>query len=984
MLELNFLEGGQKGKTVRMNFETAWFGRQPTCDFVLGGEGISRVHFSIVKRGQDYVLIDNKSTNGTYVNRVRTIAVTLKPGYVITAGSNVIQIREVATELAGTPFRFVIEYVAEEASTERSAQVFEQTSILLGRKTICQVHLNELDVSPVHAELSFGPEGLIATDRSTDAGLHINGQRILRQQLKDGDLIQIRPFELTVQLKPEMCVLRIRRISLQTATYRAARDAQGTAPAPQKDSARPSDYISALPAWQREKAPVYIPSSDILPNRARFWVLIGALGLVAAGSALAWASSRSFYVPGPVREKHADIGANCSACHTGFAREQDTSCAACHQDNTARALHVKANLACIACHTEHQGVQFDFAKAVGTTCQAGGCHVTMHEKIKADKEAVTAAFAISFLGAKDKGSFELKSNALAVKTLPSDSPVHKTHQDKGMPCESCHSPEDKSPRNEVLNSKGAVVTAGVASKARRERCLVCHGFGPQATLQVRCIGCHFEHPADAEKTARFVAAAAVTSGGTPIQIAPAGTGSSGGDRQAGLAYMFGLLAGFPLMYAGWTAIGLRLNSGKARFLAAAEALALKPAPPPPPAVERQSDGSKKVGPQAQLRPQIDIDACLACGTCVHACPFNVLEMVDEKAKAVRMDDCTGYAACAAECPPEAITMIDQGPARTQELPHYDTSLETNVPGLYLAGEVTGKALIKVAINQGRTVVNSILRNRPNAVAPMYDLIVVGAGPAGTSTALAAKEAGLRVLVLEQGSTANTVRSFPRQKFVMAEPVMIPLAGPLWMEDTSKESLLEKWQEIIQRTGLIVNEEEKVLEVTRLSDGNFGVRSTKGEYLGARVVVAVGRRGSPRKLGVPGEDSTKVAYSLLDAEAYQGKAICIVGGGDSGIEAANGLSREELKNQVFLVHRGGDFNAAKPRNQKKIKKNLDAGSITAFYNAAVIEIRIDSAIVRTEQGPVQIPNDFVFVMVGGENPKKFLSQCGIEFSHRALV
>ena len=984
MLELNFLEGSQAGKTVRMNFETAWFGRQPTCEFVLDGEGISRVHFSIVKRGQDYALIDNKSTNGTFVNRVRTAAVTLKSGYIIAAGPNVIRVQEVAPEAAATGFRFVVEFMGEAASADRSAQVFEQSSILLGRKTICQVHLNELEVSPVHAELSYGPEGLMIADRSSGAGVHINGQRAIRQKLNDGDLVQIRPYELSVSLKQGMCVLRIRRMSLATSTFKT-REAGAPDSMPAKDS-RPSDNIAALPDWQQEKAPIYIPSSDILPNRARTWVLLGSLLLVASGTAYAWVSGKNFFVPAPLTEKHAAAAAECSACHaTGFARVTDTGCAMCHADNAARPAHVALQIGCLTCHTEHKGANFDFTKSIGATCVPCHAPASVHDTQKAkmtNKDAVTVTFVARFLGDKDKGTFELKEGALRMLKVPADSPIHTIHAQKGKACESCHKSDDKSPSNQVLDAKGepAKDDVGVPSKVRRERCLACHGFGPEATLESRCIGCHLEHPADPDKIARFVSAAKSAMSGPPPPTTDSGMG-----RFSGIAYMLGLLGGFPLIYGAWTVFGLRLNSAKAASSAATEALVLKPSSSAAaPIVNRAPESIKQTGRQAQLRPQIHLDLCLACGTCVHVCPFNVLEMVDEKAKAVRMDDCTGYAACAAECPPEAIVLIDQGPARTQELPTYDQSLETNVPGLYLAGEVTGKALIKVAINQGRTVVDSILRNRPQVAAPVYDVIVVGAGPAGASAALAAKEAGLRVLVLEQGSTANTVRNFPRQKFVMAEPVQIPLAGPLWMADGSKESLLQKWQEIIERTGLVVNEEEKVLEVVRQPDGYFGVKSIKSGYLGARVVIAVGRRGSPRKLGVPGEDSTKVAYSLLDAEAYQGKSICIVGGGDSGIEAANGLAREELKNKVFIIHRSADFSAAKPRNQKKIKKSMDSGAVTAFFNAGVLEIGAETVTVKGQGGSFPIPNDFVFVMVGGENPKKFLGQCGIEFSHRALV
>ena len=382
-----------------------------------------------------------------------------------------------------------------------------------------------------------------------------------------------------------------------------------------------------------------------------------------------------------------------------------------------------------------------------------------------------------------------------------------------------------------------------------------------------------------------------------------------------------------------------------------------------------------------MRPQIDLNLCVGCGACVQVCPFNVLEIVNEKAIAARLEDCTGYSACTKECPTNAIRLVAGGAMQTVELPVYDGSLETNVPGLYLAGEVTGKALIKIAINQGKNVVEAILKKRPQP-GEHFDVIVVGAGPAGTSTALAALQEGLKVLVLEQETTANTIRNYPRQKFVMAEPVMIPVYGPLWLETSSKEALLERWQQIIASTGLTVHEHEKVLRITQ-GPGHFLVQSTNGQYRGARVVLAIGRRGSPRKLGVPGEDSTKVVYNLLDADAYRAKAICVVGGGDAGIETANGLARSDLGNRVWLVHRGEDFSKAKPRNEKKIRKSMDQGRLKVFFNSSVVQIRDRTVLVKSPAGAEEIDNDFVFVQVGGESPKTFLSECGIRFSQRSL-
>ncbi|MGD0299973.1 MAG: NAD(P)-binding domain-containing protein [Bryobacteraceae bacterium] len=970
MLELNFTEGGQRGKAIRLTFEKAWFGRQSTCDFVLLGDEISRLHFCIERRGEDYVLVDNKSTNGTFVNSVRATVATLRPGDDISVGSNRMQVREVAVT-DRIPFRFV----AERKDVEGSVQLVEQETVLVGRKSICPIQLNDPAVAAVHAQLEHHADGVWITDESSDAGVYVNGQRVVNQQLRQGDVVTIRPFEISIWLSDEMCVLSIQDPTLEAqplpenlpANYRSA-----VAPPPRADGgkAKPSTGISALPHWMRAKAPIWVPTSDILPNRFRSAMLVitlvAVLGWAAAAFAAKWNSE---YSPGPLTEAHAAFG--CESCHSGFARVPDSSCQACHAGKLATAIHQQKKVGCADCHTEHHGAKFDIARDVGSGCQAAGCHVTVH----AAEQRLLAR-----QGPPEPGLKVPPAVALAAHFEAGDA-MHDKHANLKAACAACHTSGDPS-LLDVNPKQPAIRTEEL--KVIRMRCLGCHGFGPEATLRERCYSCHLEHPtqkAEVLGVLRFPDSAGTHS--KPAQSAP-----------SGLLVFLGALAVVPLFVIVAAAGGLSFNQRRLRRevqqrlgstpipAAAAPVLTMAPAAPSaaaPSAAEPKPTDNQTPG--GNLRPRIDLDLCVGCGTCVHVCPFNVLEIVNEKAIAARLGDCTGYAACAAECPTEAIVLVSGGAMQTVELPMYDANLETNVPGLYLAGEITGKALIKVAINQGKQVVESILKNRPQP-GEHYDVIVVGAGPAGTSTALAAISEGLKVLVLEQGTQANTIRNYPRQKFVMAEPVMIPVYGPLWMEDSSKESLLERWQEIIASTGLVVHEEEKVIRVVQNS-GHFVVHSTKGEYKGARVVMAIGKRGSPRKLGAPGEDSAKVAYNLMDADAYRGTAICIVGGGDSGIEAACGLARPDLENRVWLVHRTDAFAQAKPRNQKKIKKFMDEGRVTAFFESSLVEVRERSVVVKTPLGDQEIDNNFLFVMVGGESPKKFLNECGIEFSQRPL-
>jgi thioredoxin reductase (NADPH) len=962
MLELIVLEGPQQGQTIRLTFEKAWFGRMPTCDFVLLGEGISRVHFSIQKRGDDYILLDNKSLNGTYVNQVQTVAVTLRAGYEIEVGESRLRVREAAPD-GPIPFRFV-------ASGAGGAQVIEQNAVLVGRKSVCAIQLNDPAVAAMHAELERRPDGSVwIKDQSHGAGVYVNGQRIVEQELHHGDVVGIKPFEILISLSGEICQLEIHDFTadLQPATENVPEEYKNvvTAPAREAGQAKPSAAISAMPRWMQAKAPIWVPTSDILPNRFRARiVLVATLGVLCVAAVALAAKWNSAFSPGPLTQAHAAF--SCELCHTTAGRVADVSCQGCHDGKTARPVHAQHRVECAACHSEHHGATFDLARNVGSGCQAAGCHVTVHAAEK------------KFLAGQPKPDPSLKippAVALAAHFEAGDA-MHDKHSTLSAACAACHTGGDPS----LLDAKPD--QPGIRARELKDirmRCLACHGFGPETTLRERCYSCHLEHPT--EKAEILTVLRFPDAPGTANPLRGALTpGNLVRGRLWGLASLIGAFALLPLIFLATAAGALRADHRRTAAETEKRIQSASRAIPIPNLAQAKVEGTQTPG--GNLRPRIDLDLCVGCGTCAHVCPFNVLEIVNEKAIVARLGDCTGYAACAAECPTEAIVLVNGGAMQTVELPNYDSSLETNVRGLYLAGEVTGKALIKVAINQGKQVVDSIMKSPPHDKNIPYDVIVVGAGPAGTSTALSAIKEGLRVLVLEQGTQANTIRTYPRQKFVMAEPVMIPVYGPLWMEDSSKESLLERWNEIIASTGLKIQEEEKVVRVVKAVD-HFEVHSSKGVYQGARVVLAIGKRGSPRKLGVPGEDLSKVAYNLLDADAYQGHSICIVGGGDSGLEAACGLARADLACKVWLVHRSGDFGPAKPRNQKKIKKCMDESRVEVFFESGVKEIREQSVVVQTPAGPVEFENDFVFVMVGGENPKKFLADCGIEFSQRPL-
>ena len=388
----------------------------------------------------------------------------------------------------------------------------------------------------------------------------------------------------------------------------------------------------------------------------------------------------------------------------------------------------------------------------------------------------------------------------------------------------------------------------------------------------------------------------------------------------------------------------------------------------------------------KAQPLINTSMCIGCGSCVHACPeTGTLELVNGKAILAHPDRCTGHAKCAEVCPTQAITLSIGGVLQTLRVPNVKENFETNVPGVFIVGELGGFGLIKTAINEGKLVIDHLRMRLPKEKTPAdppYDIAIIGAGPAGLSASLAAQQHGLNYITLEQGEIASTIRQYPRQKFLMAEPIEIPLYGNLYVGDGTKEALLSVWETIIANTGVRVNTNERVESIQRNSAG-FHVNTGKADYRARFVILALGKRGSPRKLGVPGENLAKVSYRLIEAESYEGKSILVVGGGDSAIEAALALSRSGT-NRVTLCHRGANFQRARERNREQILASAASGKVQVIYNAQVASIQPDAARIISDAGPRTIPNDYVFVLAGGESPDEFLQKTGIEIVEKAVT
>tara|TARA_R110002072_G_scaffold303113_1_gene494219 strand:+ start:131789 stop:133123 length:1335 start_codon:yes stop_codon:yes gene_type:complete len=381
-----------------------------------------------------------------------------------------------------------------------------------------------------------------------------------------------------------------------------------------------------------------------------------------------------------------------------------------------------------------------------------------------------------------------------------------------------------------------------------------------------------------------------------------------------------------------------------------------------------------------LHPYIDPNACIGSGACISACPEkDIIGMVNGQAEVINASNCVGHGACFHACPVEAISLRIGTEKRGVDLPHVNENFETNMKGIYIAGELGGMGLIKNSVEQGQQAIDSIVKSKKSNPNDVLDVAIVGAGPAGISATLAAKKQGLRSVTLEQDTLGGTVFTFPRAKVVMTAPMELPLYGKAKLFDTSKAELLELWNEVIEKHDIEILENTKVNDIFPQENGTFKLTTKNGDYTANNVLLAIGRRGSPRKLGVTGEDTQKVAYRLLEPEQISNKDILVVGGGDSAIESALLLHEN---NNVTLSYRKDKFSRLKPKNKENILAAETNNDISINFSSNVAEINKDHVLLKLENGDSQkLPNDLVYIFAGGELPTKFLEKAGVEVTKR---
>lgn len=381
-----------------------------------------------------------------------------------------------------------------------------------------------------------------------------------------------------------------------------------------------------------------------------------------------------------------------------------------------------------------------------------------------------------------------------------------------------------------------------------------------------------------------------------------------------------------------------------------------------------------------LYPYINEDQCIKSGACVIACPEKeILGIRNGRATLINASRCVGHGACFHACPVEAITLRIGTEKRGVDLPHVNQNFETNVKGIFIAGELGGMGLIKNSVEQGKQAVDNMYASLDRSIKADYDLVIIGAGPAGISATLQAKKLGLQSITLEQDSLGGTVYSFPRAKIVMTSPMDLPGYGKIKLFQTSKKELLDLWHEVIEKNDIKIHENVKVEEIQKSND-HFVVTTNSGTTYNTRyVLMAIGRRGTPRKLNVPGENLEKVAYKLLEPEHIVKQNALVVGGGDSAIESALLLAEQ---NHVTLSYRSEKFSRLKPGNQSRIDEAIRNKTMDVLFESQVKEIKEKSVDIQMKDGNVQsFDNDLVYIFAGGELPTQFLEKSGIQISKR---
>jgi pSer/pThr/pTyr-binding forkhead associated (FHA) protein/thioredoxin reductase/ferredoxin len=969
--ELIVIAGANKGERIPLGNEQIIVGTRADCTVVLSDILASPLHCAISRNGDELVATDLGSESGTFINGERIARGTaLKPGDLIAVGIHVLEARLIGgvtiaakgatmfTTLSAGAFdgpqpRFVLE-----------GRVVKAARIVIGRAPSCDVTIDHPSVSREHCVIEWST-GFTIRDSST-AGTYVDDKRVVQQQLPPSAVLRVLDTLFRVAIRGEVCTIERADAALAEAALDVARhhasflgrsvlagQPHGAPGEPMKtlyrmDLGALEHEIAARKKDLRRGAPAWRPSSDLATNRPmRGAVVLSVLAAIAlCGGAVLFGKGETL-VNHALSPSHASAAfaarargpTLCAACHTSGARVDSASCTGCHGELPGghggfapRRAH--AAIDCGGCHREHHGASPDHALHAQASCAT--CHPRQHAEDFLPGAAVP--------------------QRLAAKPLPDVRPdtvaLHAAHSRvtvggvaTGIGCTACHA-----------RLAGAALIEAKPGLA----CFRCHDGGAQASVS-GCARCHAR-----EHAATLTRLPPGDPGRTPTIGMPTPLGS------VGWALGIALVGGAPgLMFGGWLRLRRRRTSA-----AMVDHLKAHPAE----IVKR-------------LVHSINDSKCVGCSLCVQACPASVLELVDHKSRVVNFDACIQCKKCESACAFDALRMHDADkPPPMIPMPSIDAFHETPVAGMFLIGQASGTPQVKNATNLGRAVIQRMIQQgaRPGIGREAgcdVDVAIVGSGPAGLSAALTCIELGLSYVVLEkERAFAWTIRNYYHKgKEVMAEPHDVALEATLPHWDTSREELLGAWQGLIDQHRVDIRYQHSVLDV-KLDGGRFNLSlgdpkdKPIGAVTAARVVIAVGTLGNPRKLGCPGDELEKVKNSLVDPDEWIGKSILVVGGSDSAVEVVLALCAPDRRNQVWFSTRGAKLEGIKPKNRKLIEDALAAGRFQIRYATQVAEVTPTGVgLTYKEDGRREdLPNDVVFGMIGGNSPQKWLQQIGIPY------
>jgi thioredoxin reductase/pSer/pThr/pTyr-binding forkhead associated (FHA) protein len=1060
MLKLVFVSGPNAGTEFVLQTEFAYIGREVDNSVVLDDAKLSRYHFCVAQAPEGYEVIDNQSTNGTYLNGARIERQYLQTGDEIQVGNSLIRVDISGVAQAQAPQ----EQTTGSFSIQSMEGSFETSGdyITAGRSGDNHIHLDDQKVSREHAHFIFRGGSYFIKDNNSVNGTYFKRageseeKRIVEEPIQNGDEARVGSYKLKFtfptprllqisvvdpSVSDEYGVEAANEVEENDEKQQEQKLAEFDVPKASADQVMefiPKDIaergskqrfatliVDAIPKAvleatkdakeEKRKVPAWVATTDVINDGRRLWYVGGS---VAAAAVILLAMfltgfTRPF-MNRPLSKYHQSdafsqalvdkgIGDGCAACHTSFKGVEVENCKKCHpvawtpfgekhHDNAAfntAANERQKREECLACHSEHMGVEYSPADPAVTENGCWNCHRHKtspdpkdqgliergyHEKDKpkySPQELISQDTGLAFMGTDGKpypdGAPGLNSESFGSGDANAwRDMIHGKHGEVPGYCNSCHGPRTE---------KNAEGKEEVSSDPKKS-CLDCHRVNKDSS----CLTCHEQHKGTP-----------TPSGTRTADIKPSLLSQIPGGAAGGVMALLLFIPAFVVALnkrrrGEIIPVNKEVKAQKEKLLA----------------IEKM----KAEGKFEKVTVIIKKELCIGCSGCVNSCPYDVLEIdqATHKSSVVAMEKCLGDMKCSKACPTGACIVIKGDKIPEVEQVTIDDNHESNVPGLYVIGEGCGKPLIKNAINHGKIAVDHIAA-KPNAKGndpDVYDVIVVGSGPGGLSAGCSAKEHGLKYLVLEKADdTTDTIRNFPKAKVVLAEPVSIPLAGKLWMEDTNKETLIAKWEEIIKKTGLEVTLNQEAVDVSKAGD-IFTVKTPRGSYKGRRVVLAPGTRGAPNKIGCPGEDlmhpkdgGSRVQYRLTDTDPYKKKHCLVLGGGDSAVEAARSLA--DVGAFVTLAYRKDKFDRIKERNLEETLKYTKSKKIKLYLMGNCKELKNGPkgpvVVIKHEKGPAgvkgtefalngkpgedELPNDYVFALLGAQAPSKFFKNCGIE-------